>query len=116
MQSLVPLVSAEYRPEKQAVHTADVVAAATALYEPAAHAVHAGPAVEIAPPALYEPAGHAAQPPAPACLPYPGVQLRAAMATSSTVSTRGVVTDDKTHKQSAGWLSVPGGMAARVTK
>jgi hypothetical protein len=76
------------------VHTADVVATVTLPYAPAPHDVHAGAAVEIAPPALYVPTRHPAHPPSPDRLPYPGKQLRAATTTSSTDSTRDVAAAD----------------------
>ena len=72
------------------------------LYLPTPHAVHT--AAAMGPPVLYEPAPHKLQPPA-AVLPYPAEQLRAAMTTSSTDSTRDVVVADATHKHSVAWLS-----------
>ena len=94
VQALVPVANELYRPAAHDVHTADVDADATLPYAPAAPAVHTGPAVEIAPPALYVPTRQAAHPPEPDCLPYPGAQLRAAITTSSTVSTRDVAAAD----------------------
>ena len=113
MHTLAPVARALYAPAPHAVHARDDAAAATlpylptahavhalapvarALYVPAAHDVHTGPAVEIVPPVLYVPIRQAAHPPEPDCLPYPGAQLRAAITTSSTVSTRDVVAKDE---------------------
>ena len=55
MHTDVPEASALNAPARQAVHTLEVVAAATPLYAPAAHAEHA--AAEAA--GLYAPAVHA---------------------------------------------------------
>ena len=84
-------LSVLYRPAPHDVHVALVVDRLLLLYAPAPHDTHA--AAAMAPPALYEPVAHAAQPPEGA-VPYPGVQLRAAMITSSTPSTRFPVVAD----------------------